>query len=427
MRSNISYLVFGNGKHIDSKSLFWNMTFSVTNALQSAIMLLIVTRVCGIKDGGIFSIAYATSQLMYTVGGYSTRTFQATDTRYVYSYRDYSNARFVTCLGMMITASVYCAIRQYDLEKTEIVFAACIYKLIEAIEDLDHGELQREGRLDIAGRIGTFRIVLNDLTFFAILSATGDVKFALIGVAAVAALVVAITHQYYKVSFHREKQATQKKKISRLLWDCFPLFASGCLAMYVSNASKYAIDVYLGDETQTYFSVIFMPVFTINLLSGVCFRPQMKQMADFWNAREFKRFQKMIFRQVLVIIALSVSITTFGVLIGLRLLSLIYKLPLDSLAVEFAILLAGGGLVALYNYLYHCITIMRRQGSLLVQSAVVAATALIMSNIVTSRFGISGACWSYFLLTFLEAAGSIGLIGRFYCQAVQDEKSEKHI
>lgn len=428
MKRIIVHLIFGDGKHIERKSSWWNMTFSVANALQSAVMMLMVMWVCGVEDSGMFSIAYAASQLMYTVGGYSTRTFQATDIRYIYSYKDYSSARVMTCIGMMATGAAYCGIRQYDMMRTEIVLAACVYKLIEAAEDLDHGELQREGRLDIAGRIGTCRIALSDLVFFAVLVVTRNMKTALMGASAAAILVEAGTHRSYKVLFRTEKQGFQAKKVGCLLWDCFPLFAAGCLGMYITNASKYAIDIYLGDEAQAYFAVIFMPVFTINLLSGICFRPKMKRMADLWNDGEFGQFRGLVFQQALRIAALSFAITAFGVLFGLRLLSLIYKLPLGSLTVEFAILLAGGGLVALYNYLYQCITIMRRQRALLVQSAVIAVIALVLSDALVSRFGLTAACCSYFLLMLLEAAGSVGLTVRFYYQAMEHNgKSEKSI
>lgn len=393
-------------------------------ALQSAIMMMAVTRLCGVEDGGIFSIAYTTAQLMYAVGCYSSRTFQATDTGHVYSYADYSHARVVTCVGMAAASLIYCILRQYDVAKAGAVLVACAYKLIEVVEDLDHGELQREGRLDIAGRVGTFRVLLNDAIFFAVLLITRNMMAALAGSALVALIVTVWAHMHYKILFCKVAQAC-KGMTGRLLLECFPLFVAGFLTIYITNASKYAIDVYWGDEVQAYFSVIFTPVFTINLLSGVIFQPQMRHMAVLWNSGELSEFRRLAFRQVFVIGILSISITAFGILIGLRLLGLIYGLILDPFVTEFAVLLMGGGFVALHHYMSACITVMRRQKFMLVLSVVTAITALFVSSALVSSNGLTGACWSYFLLMLIEAAMDVGLAVTFYFQAAKDGKSEE--
>lgn len=409
MKQMFSYLIFGNGRDISRKAAFWNMTFSLIDAVQSAVMMLVVTRLCGVEVGGVFAIAYTTAQLMYLVGSYSVRNFQATDTQFIYSYQGYAWARTMTCIGMVVASVAFCLLRGYSAEKAGIVLAACLYKLVEVVEDLDHGELQRRGRLDIGGRVGTLRICLNDVAFIMILVVTRNVMAALLGVAMVSLFVTLIAHGCYRGVWGGEGGAAP----DRVLLDCFPLFVSGCLAMYINNAVKYAIDAHLGDETQAYFSVIFMPVFTINLLSAVFFRPLMKRTAELWNEGATRDFGRMIWRQALVIFGLSVAITGFGVTIGLRLLGLIYGLELVDLKREFSVLLIGGGLVALHNYLNTCITIMRRQKFLLLLSGSAAVVAFGISNVLVMRSGITGACWAYLILTAVEMLGAVMLTSIF--------------
>lgn len=423
MKDFISRLIFGNGKQIEGKAVFWSMAFSMLDAVQSAIMLLAVTRLCGPETGGVFAIAYATAQLMYAVGTYSVRTFQATDTQYIYSYERYARARVVTGAGMAVASVAFCFLRSYGAAKTGVVLVACAYKLVEVAEDLDHGELQRRGRLDVAGRVGTLRIGLNDLAFFTVLAATRSVLAALTGVALVSLLVTAACHRSYKELWRKEPPETGPGTSlgeKRLLRECFPLFASGCLAMYINNAAKYAIDAHLGDVAQTYFSVIFMPVFTINLLSSVCFRPQMKRMAELWNCGETAGFRRMMVRQVGIILGLSVMVIGFGVWIGLRLLGLLYGVDLSGLVGEFVVLLVGGGLVALYNYLNTCITIMRRQRWLLALTGATAAAALLTADALVVRAGLTGACWVYLGLMLLEALGAAVFTAVFYRQGKRE-------
>lgn len=422
MKNTVSNLIFGNGKYIEKKSVFWNMTLSILSAIQSAIMLMLVTRLCGTEIGGIFSISYTTSQLMYYIGSYSCRVFHSTDTCYTYSYRDYSHARLVTCAMMIVVSIMFCLLKQYSMHKVAITLAACGYKLVEAIEDLDHGELQRVGRLDIAGRIGTFRIFLTDIVFFIILLTTRNIIASFICITVAALTILIITHRSYKPLFFKAEKTQRQVYVIQLLSDCFPLFMASFFEVYINNASKYAIDKYLDNEMQTYFSVIFMPVFIIHLLSAVCFRPQLKRMSEVWNTRNFKEFNKLIVRQIITIAILSFGMIIFGALVGLRLLGLIYNLTLHSFTFEFSILLLGGGFVALYSYMYNCITIMRKQRTLLVLFGIIFVVALVISNDLVSHAGLMGACYSYLLLMFLEASGGVVLFFKFYYQALKEQK-----
>lgn len=409
-------LILGNGRCRQRKAAFWNMSNSGINALQSAVMLLMVTRLCGAESGGVFAIAYTTSQLMYTVGSYSFRNFHATDTSTVYLYSDYKHTRIVTCSGMAVASVLYCLFQQYDPEKAALVLTTCAYRLFGTVEDLDHGELQRKGYLDIAGREGTFRILLCDVVFLLLLLATRNPLAAMLGVAATALLVRLLAHRVYTPLLADSVPSTGQRKTWQLLIDCFPLFAAGCLAMYNANAAKYAIDASLGDTAQTYYSVIFMPVFTINLLSTMVFRPQLKRMSELWNERSYKDFRRIVLRQVAVVAALAAGITLFGVFIGLQLLGFLYGLELSSYAVHFAILLVGGGLSALSNYIGTCLTVMRRQKALLILGCVVAAAALTVSKPLVVQCGLMGACLSYLFLMAIEACGNIALFIRYYKQ-----------
>ena len=132
----------------------------------------------------------------------------------------------------------------------------------------------------------------------------------------------------------------------------------------------------------------------------------------------------MMVRQIIVIAILAVTITVFGVLIGLRLLGLMYGLELGTFLAEFAVLLIGGGFSALYTYMDVCITIMRKQKTLLVVSGTIGLIALFTSGSIVAKMGLTGACYSYLLLVLLEALGGVMFVTIFYYQAVKREKGE---
>ena len=63
----------------DKKNIIWNIIGATANAFNSLFFAIIVTRINGINDGGIFTYSFATACLLYMIGVYSGRTFQVTD------------------------------------------------------------------------------------------------------------------------------------------------------------------------------------------------------------------------------------------------------------------------------------------------------------------------------------------------------------
>ena len=74
--------------------------------------LIIVTRVNDIQTAGIFSIAYATATILYTLAMYSGRLCQVTDIENKIKDKDYIVNRALTCLIMLIGAAGFLIIKQ---------------------------------------------------------------------------------------------------------------------------------------------------------------------------------------------------------------------------------------------------------------------------------------------------------------------------
>ena len=64
---------------IEQKSFLWNIIGSAVSAASSFVLLLCVTRTVGASEGGIFSLAFATSQILLTIGKFGVRAFQASE------------------------------------------------------------------------------------------------------------------------------------------------------------------------------------------------------------------------------------------------------------------------------------------------------------------------------------------------------------
>ena len=137
-------------KNILRKSALWNLISSVEYSLQSAVLMLIVTRAGGLYDAGVFTIAYTLTQMMATIGSYGMRSFQVSDIKNEYSFGSYLSSRVLSILAMIVICMSYGFYQGYDGQKLFIIAMLCGYRIVDDLEDVFHGEMQKDMRLDTA-------------------------------------------------------------------------------------------------------------------------------------------------------------------------------------------------------------------------------------------------------------------------------------
>lgn len=390
--------------NIERRTAIWNMVSSILGAAQSAIFLLVVTHVCDAVYAGIFSIATTLGYQIIAIGSYGMRNFQATDVKQKYKFKEYLLSRYFTSIAMFIFLIGYVWIKDYSTEKALIILAFGVYKAVDVIEDVFHGEFQRYNRLDIGAISMTIRYVISFLVFAVVLITSHNLLFACICEAVISILVFIILT--YEVIKPRKILSVKGalKHTGWLLRDCFPLFIGGFLYLYVCNAPKYAIDNCLSQESQMYFAILFMPVFVVNLLSSFVYRPLLVRMAICWNEKRNKEFWHMVMTQITLIFVLTIMGILGAYLCGTQILSLVYGVDVNPYRNCLVLLMFGGGFAALIGFLINVLTVMRLQTLLLLGYMVASVAALIVSNPIVSKLGIFGASVLYVGLMVLVAA-----------------------
>ena len=390
--------------NIERRTAIWNMVSSILGAAQSAIFLLVVTHVCDAVYAGIFSIATTLGYQIIAIGSYGMRNFQATDVKQKYKFKEYLLSRYFTSIAMFIFLIGYVWIKDYNTEKALIILAFGVYKAVDVIEDVFHGEFQRYNRLDIGAISMTIRYVISFLVFAVVLITSHNLLFACICEAVISILVFIILT--YEVIKPRKILSVKGalKHTGWLLRDCFPLFIGGFLYLYVCNVPKYAIDNCLSQESQMYFAILFMPVFVVNLLSSFVYRPLLVRMAICWNEKRNKEFWHMVMIQIALIFVLTILGILGAYLCGTQILSLVYGVDVNPYRNCLVLLMFGGGFAALIGFLINVLTVMRLQTLLLLGYMVASVAALIVSNPIVSKLGIFGASILYVGLMVLVAA-----------------------
>lgn len=387
------------------KNVLWNMIFSVLNAGQSMLLLMIVNRLAGEDVAGLFSFAFSVAVLMMNIGSYGIRNFQVSDVQEQYSFGQYCGFRLLSCTVMAVTSAGYVLIKGFELQKSILVLLLCGMRIAECFEDVFHGRYQQKQRLDIACMQGTIRIMISVAAFFMVLLLHGNIVTAVLTYTLANLLCFLIMTISTIPKFGGFQLTVERKGVLSLLMEGFPLFCGYFFITYLGNVAKYAIDDYGTYQMQAHFNMIFMPVLVINLVSTMIFRPIIVDMATLWNQGDRFAFQKLVWKQIGYIGILAIVMIPVSIWIGLPILSLLYGTQLKAYKYPFFLLLLGGVFSAVSSFLNVCIITIRRQGRLLFVIAFVSVIATIAAGFFVKNMGMLGASYLYLMLTGMQAAG----------------------
>lgn len=413
-------------RKIDYKSFLWNIIGSMISAASSFVLLLCVVRTVGETEGGIFSLAFATSQILLTIGKFGVRSFQATDIKSEISFGVYLQTRIWFCLGMLLLGVAYVLFAGYNFRKSSIFILICILKMADAIEDVFHGQLQNIGYLDVAGKLLTIRNLLTMLVFGVCMFSLKDLLLASIITASVTIIItillnIKITKHYIPVSL-----SFNKNQSFYLFKSCMPLFWGAFLSLYIYNAPKYAID-FMGSEAEiTYYSIIFMPAFVINLFSEFAFKPLLTIIASIWEEKDLLAFSKMIRKLLLNIMGITFIVMAGAYFIGAQFLSWFYSVDVTPYRTELMLLMLSGGFSAAVYLLYNVLTSMRLQKIIIMNYFIASILVTVLGYLFVWHIQITGAAIAYFITEIILFSLMLLATYNGYQKGLQDNESRNH-
>ncbi len=392
----------------ETGNFIWNAVGGMLNAGQSVFLLIIITRICGLETAGIFSIAFATGNLFMYIGNYGVRNYQVSDQAQEYSFADYLRHRGLTILLMLAAAAGYALwsmqTGSYLPYKAACVFAMCALKAVDCAEEVFEGRYQQRGRLDLAGKLVTVRLLVSIGGMMAVLAVTGDLLKAtlaaiLLAIAASAAMILYCrdTADYVRTPLRREK-------IGGLMKACFPVFAANFLSFYLINEPKYAIDAAMDETAQACYNFIAMPVFVIQLLNMFLYQPMLLRMTACWEKRNKKEFMGYFYKLSAALLAVAVPVLLAAWLLGIPVLSWLYATDLASYRADLLLILLGGVSLAFNGFYCAVLTITRKQNTIPFVYLAGAVLSFVLTPRMVSASGIRGAVVSFLMIMAVVTA-----------------------
>lgn len=410
---------------IKKREFIWNTIGSMVFSVFNAVTLMFCTRLNGVEIAGIFSICYATCCILNAIGDMGIRIFQVTDTKREYKYEDYFYSRIYAIALMLIIGAVFVAVTGYSNEKLFIFVILISIRVLDNFSETFQAEFQLNDRLDLAGKSLLFRNSVEMLSFIIFNKITNNIYISF-GAMLLFGVVVLIFYEFKNIrKYVNTKLSYNYEKVKKILKESIPLGISTLFNMYVINAVKYAIEKYGNNEMQTYFNILYMPTFVINLVSLLLIKPFLKVFGEYWNNKEYGKFVKVIVKLDAALILCTVVVEIVCMFIGIPILNILYKVDLTEYKMDLLLMVVSGLFYAMATVMFYALGTMRRQKNTTITYIITSVVSMLLSYTLVNKFGMMGATLSnVFIMLFLFVGLTLFFI--FYYMRQKKEILQKN-
>lgn len=384
------------------KNFIWNILGTGFNAFNSLFFMIAVTRINGVDNAGIFTIAFSTACIIYIVGVYAGRIYQVTEPDKSITDKEYIINRIITTVSMLILVVLFSVIRGYNIFKLTIFLLLTTYKALEAFSDVIYGILQKNEKLDIAGKSLFFKSLISVIAFVVIDVITKNMIISIISIILVSLLILIFYDLKNGIKYIDLKLSVKKENIIKIFKAGFFTFAISFLGMYVLNAPKYAIDSYLENNYQTIFGIIVMPATVIGLVAQFLIHPYLNQIVTLYEEKNLKGLNKLSLKLIIYILGVGVASSILAYFLGTQVLGLIYGLDLSIYKLGLLMIIIASTLYTVGVIYSSILTTVRETFSQFIIYIIMSIFAYIVANSCTRVGHINGAVISYFLIMAMQ-------------------------
>lgn len=408
--------------NFEKKNFFWNFLGLTANSFNSFFFLIIVNRLNGSYEAGIFTYAYSLICLFYMIGIFYTRTYQISDFSDQYNNREYVIGRFISCFLMLLVTIAFVKIFNYDLFKSSIIILICIYRLLEALSDVFLGILQKNGFLYKSGFSLFIKAVIG-LFFFFITDFIWHSLFISCLSIVMINLIFLLLYDIPNSRMFIEKQGILQNAL-KILKNSVPVFVFSFLNIYLVNSAKYTLDYFDTAEIQNIFGIILMPGTILSLCSQYILNPYLLQLTNYYQHKLFDKFNHLILKILRYIVFFGVFCEIIAYFFGIPLLNFVYGIDLTNYHYHLLIIILGSIFVALIAIISSVLTIMKKNHWQMYIYIIDSILSFIVSILLIKQYSIMGATLTYTIIMVLQFV-NFYIIYRYYLVKEGEIRNER--
>jgi transcriptional activator amrA len=385
------------------KDYIWNSIGSFLQSAISPILLIVITRLNGVGDSGLFSFAMSLSVVFWAISLWGGRTYQVSDVKKEFSSGDYIVVRFISSLIVAVFSISFCILSGYDLIKTELIMVLVSFKILESIADSMYGVLQIHNRLYIVGISLTMKSVFGFMLFTLVDILTKNIIYGALSIFIVN-IAVAI---FYDIPWmkHVESVGLTKKNImqaGKIMKKTAEVFVVVFLTMFSLNIPRYFLDKYHYDQIG-YFGIMAMPITLLTLFISFVLQPNVVNLSELLKEKKVKEFTKIVSKIDFITFTLGILFVVSSYLIGVWVLNTVFGIDINNFRIDLTIMVIGAVANAFVSIYVNLLIILRRFKGQFYTLLVTNILAVILSVYLIDRLAMLGSVLVFMIISFLQA------------------------
>ena len=385
------------------KDYIWNSIGSFLQSAISPILLIVITRLNGVGDSGLFSFAMSLSVVFWAISLWGGRTYQVSDVKKEFSSGDYIVVRFISSLIVAVFSISFCILSGYDLIKTELIMVLVSFKILESIADSIYGVLQIHNRLYIVGISLTMKSVFGFMLFTLVDILTKNIIYGALSIFIVNIAVVI----FYDIPLmkHVESVGLTKKNImqaGKIMKKTAEVFVVVFLTMFSLNIPRYFLDKYHYDQIG-YFGIMAMPITLLTLFISFVLQPNVVNLSELLKKKKIKEFTKIVSKIDFITFTLGILFVVSSYLIGVWALNTVFGIDINNFRIDLTIMVIGAVANAFVSIYVNLLIILRRFKGQFYTLLVTNILAVILSIYLIDRLAMLGSVLVFMTISFLQA------------------------
>ena len=385
------------------KDYIWNSIGSFLQSAISPILLIVITRLNGVGDSGLFSFAMSLSVVFWAISLWGGRTYQVSDVKKEFSSGDYIVVRFISSLIVAVFSISFCVLSGYDLIKTELIMVLVSFKILESIADSMYGVLQIHNKLYIVGISLTMKSVFGFMLFTLVDILTKNIVYGALSIFIVNIAVVI----FYDIPWmkHVESVGLTKKNImqaGKIMKKTAEVFVVVFLTMFSLNIPRYFLDKYHYDQIG-YFGIMAMPITLLTLFISFVLQPNVVNLSELLKKKKIKEFTKIVSKIDFITFTLGILFIVSSYLIGVWVLNTVFGIDINNFRIDLTIMVIGAVANAFVSIYVNLLIILRRFKGQFYTLLVTNILAVILSIYLIDRLAMLGSVLVFMIISFLQA------------------------
>ena len=385
------------------KDYIWNSIGSFLQSAISPILLIVITRLNGVGDSGLFSFAMSLSVVFWAISLWGGRTYQVSDVKKEFSNGDYIVVRFISSLIVAVFSISFCILSGYDLIKTELIMVLVSFKILESIADSMYGVLQIHNKLYIVGISLTIKSVFGFIIFAIVDILTKNIVHGALSIFIVNIAVVI----FYDIPWmkHVESVGLTKKNImqaEKVMKKTAEVFVIVFLTMFSLNIPRYFLDKYHYDQIG-YFGIMAMPITLLTLFISFVLQPNVVNLSELLKKKKIKEFTKIVSKIDFITFTLGILFVISSYLIGVWILNIVFGIDINNFRIDLTIMVIGAVANAFVSIYVNLLIILRRFKGQFYTLLVTNILAVVLSVYLIDRLAMLGSVLVFMIISFLQA------------------------